>query len=142
MVRVHGDDPGEIAGLDLLLRQHGGAVEADLLRFYGLRLGELFRGNLSPRLLINLIEQLPPDSALAAAQHGEIATWDVATGILALIADNTAIANWQRASARSKTKLPPPTPVPRPGKAAKPDIKQVVTAEMLRDFAARHSKDS
>lgn len=40
-------------------------VEADLQRFYRVDLADYWRGELSPRRLSVLIEQLPPDSATA-----------------------------------------------------------------------------
>ena len=45
---------------------YGEAVEADLKRYFGERLSDWVRGDLSPRYVLNLIDKLPDDSALAA----------------------------------------------------------------------------
>jgi hypothetical protein len=38
--------------------------------------------------------------------------------LLAHVADLLAIANWQRVQAHSKSRIPPPKPLPRPGVTA------------------------
>lgn len=45
-------------------------IEADLQRFYHVDLAGYWRGELSPRRLSVLIEQLPPDSATARKLSG------------------------------------------------------------------------
>lgn len=57
---------GGIAGLLRLLREHGEAVEADLQRYYGIRLGELVTGALTFRRLGTLVRNLPIESALGS----------------------------------------------------------------------------
>lgn len=53
-----------------MLRDHADAVEADLRRFYGVCLADLWRGALSLRELSVYIAHLPPGSAVWAAEHG------------------------------------------------------------------------
>lgn len=53
-----------------LLREYGEAIEADLLRHYGVNLLDLWRGRLTPRRLMVLIKGLPPGSALHRARGG------------------------------------------------------------------------
>jgi hypothetical protein len=57
-----------------------------------------------------LTKHLPADSATAEAIHG--AGWSTTEHLLALIADQLAAANWQRAGDKTK---PRPQPLPRPG---------------------------
>jgi hypothetical protein len=90
-------------------------VEADLQRFYRINLGDLFTGALTWRRLRTLIRHLPLDSATARAQHGEAVAWSDTEHLLAGIVDLLAGANWQRAQAGSKNRIPRPKPLPRPG---------------------------
>jgi hypothetical protein len=53
-----------------MLREHPDALEADLQRFYGVQLGDLWRGRLSLRRLSVLVQYLPPGSAIWAQQTG------------------------------------------------------------------------
>jgi len=53
-----------------LLRDHRDAVEADLVRFYGVDIAAYYRGELSPRRLSVLLHHLPPDAATHAARSG------------------------------------------------------------------------
>lgn len=52
-------------GLLRLLRAHAGAVEADLLRFYGVDLLDFWRGRLSPRRLAVLVRGIPAGQGAA-----------------------------------------------------------------------------
>jgi hypothetical protein len=58
---------GKLAGLCRLLNEHGGAIEADLLRFYQIDLLDFYRGTLSARRLGVLVRQLPAESATVRA---------------------------------------------------------------------------
>lgn len=58
-----GVDAGGIVGVATLLAEHGGAIEADLQRFYGLHLGD-FPSPLTARRLDVLLKHLPPEAAL------------------------------------------------------------------------------
>lgn len=65
-----------------------------------------------------LLQQLPRDSALARAVHGEAADWGVSEHLLAAAVDHLAAGNWLFAAANSPehATLPEqPEPVPRPG---------------------------
>lgn len=50
-------------------------MEADLRRYYGVRLTDLWRGELSLRELSNLIDHLPPGSAVWCQQAGVPYGW-------------------------------------------------------------------
>lgn len=57
-------------------------MEADLQRFYGVDLADYWRGELSPRRLSVLIEQLPPTSA-TARHYAKSDGWDLHAFLLA-----------------------------------------------------------
>ncbi|WP_172384864.1 hypothetical protein [Streptomyces sp. MNP-20] len=81
-----GRDPGGgSAGLgELIDAGHGGALRADLQRYYGLDLADVWRGTLTPRRVWTLSEHLPEDSALAASFAGgsEHRAWTLQTHVL------------------------------------------------------------
>lgn len=58
---------GKLSGLYRLLDQYGDAIEADLLREYGVDLYDFYRGTLSARRLGVLVRQLSVESALVRA---------------------------------------------------------------------------
>jgi hypothetical protein len=58
-----GGDAGGIAGAADLLGEHGGAIEADLQRFYRVHVGD-FPWPLTARRLKVLLAHLPADAAL------------------------------------------------------------------------------
>jgi hypothetical protein len=94
-----------------LLEEHGGAIEADLLRS-GLRMGMLFTGELTLRELIVLVNNPARDSAYARAALGaEEIAWTLEAHLLAVIGDRLAGGNWQRSGGKG----PRPSPIRRPG---------------------------
>ncbi|MBP8535049.1 hypothetical protein [Streptomyces sp. MK37H] len=103
------------------MEEHAEALEADLLRYYGVDLLDWHREALSSRRLAVLVRHLPPDSAFVRAREGEAAEWGLTDHLLAAVVDHLAIANWMFASAnRDEYADPPeaPAPVPRPGAEA------------------------
>lgn len=106
-VRDHG---GGIRGLAQLIAQHGEAIEFELIE-RGLRIDRLGSKHLTWRDLKVIVRHLPPGNALERARMGEAAQWGRDTYLLALIADQLGLANWQRAGDRNRKK---PKPVPRP----------------------------
>jgi hypothetical protein len=98
--------------------QHAEAIEADLLRYYGVDLHDYHRGRLSARRLRVLIQHLPRDAALVRAVHGGDAEWGLAEHLLAAAVDQVALGNWLFATAHTPEQASPPdrpAPVPRPG---------------------------
>lgn len=67
MAGPFGPGAGGICGLVQLLREHGEAIEADLLRYYQVDLLDLYRGEMSWRRLRVLVRHLPLESATARA---------------------------------------------------------------------------
>lgn len=119
---------GGILGLVLLLTEYTGEVEADLQRYYGLPLTDAYTGRLSWRRLLNLLTNLPPESALGRRRAGP---WGLVEQLLAATVDELRVSNWQRAQMGTKERIKPPKPIPRPGVEDKPKPK------MTADIAAR-----
>ncbi|WP_343242467.1 MULTISPECIES: hypothetical protein [unclassified Streptomyces] len=97
--------------------EHAEALEADLLRFYGLDLLDWHRGRLSSRRLAVLIRHLPREGAVARETEGEAAEWSVGDYLLAHAVDQLAQANWMFATVNQDEDadpLDPPQPLPRP----------------------------
>lgn len=100
------------------MEEHAEALEADLLRHYGVDLLGWYRGELSSRRLAVLVRHLPRDSAFRLAHEGEGAQWSLTDHLLAAVVDHLAIANWMFASVNRDEDEPAPEapqPVPRPG---------------------------
>ncbi|MGA4843793.1 hypothetical protein [Streptomyces sp. G45] len=100
------------------MEEHAEALEADLLRHYGVDLLDWHRGELSSRRLAVLVRHLPRDSAFRYAHEGEAAHWSLTDHLLAAVVDHLAIANWMFASVNrdeDEAAPEPPRPVPRPG---------------------------
>lgn len=125
---------GGIAGLLVLIADHEEAVEADLRRFYGVRLSDVWVGGESLRHVRSLIRCLPPESALAAelpessARPDRRPRWGHVEYLLADVVDVLLAANWQRGGGKSQR----PKPYPRPGQAKKP-----MSAEQARRLMSR-----
>ncbi|MFQ6200205.1 hypothetical protein, partial [Streptomyces sp. NPDC000405] len=97
---------------------HAEALEADLLRHYGVDLLDWHRGTLSSRRLAVLVKHMPRDSAVNRDLHGEAVQWDASTHLLAALVDHAAVANWMTATINSGEDAEPlgyPEPAPRPG---------------------------
>src|SRR5690606_16392944 len=87
--------PG-ICGLLELLDEHGEAVEADLLRYYGVDILDLGHRRLTWGRLRRLLERLPRESNLVRETVGERAAWGDSEHLLAMAVDMLHVANWQR----------------------------------------------
>lgn len=96
------DNPGGIDGLYRLLREHGGAVEADLQRVYNVDLRSL----LFPRTQWRRL------AALTDGMYGDGARWGPTEHLLATTVDTLRGANWQRSGGKGKR----PKPIERPGR--------------------------
>ncbi|WP_116210101.1 hypothetical protein [Streptomyces olivoreticuli] len=115
--------PGSLS-LVRLLDEHGAALYADLRRFYSVDLLAYFRGEMSARAVLALVENLPDDAAVMAALLGgrQAVGWDVQSHILADLVDavqwNTYVLLAQKA--KRPGALEKPKPYPRPGRPAAP----------------------
>jgi Family of unknown function (DUF5361) len=62
-----------------------------------------------------LIQNLPPDSALARAHDPQAVAWPLSNHLLAAIFDTLQLSNWQRSG---DAKAEKPAQLPRPGVAS------------------------
>lgn len=130
-------DAGGIAGAAALLSEHGGAIEADLQRYYGLHLGD-FPWPLTARRLTVLLQSLPEDSAFNLGLLPEDArTWSLDRSLLASVVDELRISTWQRAVINGAKGMAFPTPIPRPGTSGKPRRSPVDQAKIRAALADR-----
>ena len=67
MAEALGNEAGGISGLRDLIRRDGRALEADLRSEYGVRLRDLYTGDLTWRELISYVDGLPPGSRVRTA---------------------------------------------------------------------------
>lgn len=116
-----------------LIDSHAEALEADLLRHYGVDIYAYHRGEISSRRLINLIRRLPPDSELGREMHGEAAEWSRTDHLLAILADRIADLHWAFVCANSENPPGRPEPLPRPG-VAPTEVTGATRSEMTDFF--------
>lgn len=110
--RVGGQRPG-ILGLADVLRDHGGAVEADLID-RGFRLRWIGEEDFTIRDVLTIIENLPGESALARKLNPDSWMWSHTDHLLALVYDRLAEHNWM-ISRDGQRNVNRPKPLPRPG---------------------------
>jgi hypothetical protein len=124
---------GKLASLAWLLERYGGAIRADLARYYGRDLADVFRddGGMTPDACWDLICHLPRESALHSAMAADgqmvvaadgpavpsLAEFPPVVGALAGIYDLLA-ALLKVQVARGGGKAPKIAPYPRPVTAA------------------------
>lgn len=100
-------------------------MRADLQRYYGLDLVDLWRGTLSPRRAWQLCEYLPADSALNAVLAGgiEFRAWNLQTQLLAHLLNVVRVADVNNIRVSGgKAKAPTPIDVPAPKATKRPRI--------------------
>lgn len=66
----------------MLLGEYGEVIEADLQRYYGVDLGDLWRGRMSMRRCMVLIAGLPPGAGLHRATGGDRAWSDTTRAVM------------------------------------------------------------
>ena len=108
------DVPGGSRALVKLIDEHGTALTADLRRYYGIDLRDLFRDgtSLTARYVLWLVEHLPEDSATFASMRGgpRFRSWTTQTHLMAAMVNLLHGANSQRAGKRSRPLVRPPKP--------------------------------
>jgi len=112
---------GVLAGL---LDEHGGAVISDLLHYYQVDIRQFFTDpcQFSPRYLLELVLNLPADSAYVASVRGgrQYRGWDETRYTLVSIAEALNTLQYMYLYAHSdpkKSKPKPPLPYPTPDRA-------------------------
>lgn len=108
-------DHGGIRGLLEVLTANEEAIEADLLRWFGVDLRHLGSPELSLRRLLVLLGHLPRESSTVRAIAGERARWGDSEHLLADLIDAVQSLAWQHAWVHSRKKPQRPKPHPRPG---------------------------
>lgn len=136
MGRLPGSDAtGGSRQLLQLIDEHGTAILADLRRYFGVDLRDLWRdgGDLTPRYVFWLVEHLPADSSTWAAMKGgkEHRSWTTETYLLAHAVNALVVGNHQRAGKRIR-KMPvvPPKPKIKPTMVKKKTGRVVRVADM------------
>jgi hypothetical protein len=132
------------------MERHGGAVAADLRRYYGLPVRALFSGELAPDEAWDLIVHLPRDSATWAAVYADPETvigddggpaaeprlteFSPEAERLADVSDRLAslIAIVSGALSKQQVKIPPS---PRPGDARRARAKAMRREQARREWA-------
>lgn len=97
-----------------LLREYSKPIESDLSRYHQRDLLDLYRGDLTVRKALVLIDHLPPGAALWRAM-GLDNTWTEEAHLLALVVDVLQAANWQRGGGKGMQ----PKAIARPGDVAR-----------------------
>lgn len=133
---MDGGDAGGIARAAALLAEHGGAVEADLQRFYGIHVGD-FPFPLTARRLLVLLEELPEDAALWRSLSPDAAHWHLDRQLLASVVDELRGVQYYIAAAAGAKGLKPPARVPRPGVGEKRAVSPPTAAAVRARLAER-----
>lgn len=126
---------GGIRGLHQFLKEHGEAVEYELIRL-GLRLSWLGSDALTWRDLLVIIKQSPRDSAIQRDLSGPDHVWGLPEHLLAAIFDTLSVANWQRGGDEHAKK---PERLERPGVKKQPDGSMLAQGQAMsiEDMKAR-----
>jgi hypothetical protein len=106
-------EPGGIAGLVLLIEEHGPAIEYDLIKL-GLRLRHLGSDALSWRDLLVIVQHSERGAALHRAMNPDDSMWGLSEHLLAVVADAVITGNWMSSRDGQKNRNRP-KPIPRPG---------------------------
>lgn len=97
--------------LDALIEKHEDALAYDLIGL-GLRLRQLGEDHFTWGDLGVIVRQAPRSSALYGSLYPDQAQWGMPEQLMALMADNLAVANWQRGGGK---RADYPEPITRPG---------------------------
>jgi hypothetical protein len=102
-------------GLLAVVRRHREAIEADLLRWYQLDIARHLGGpSLTLRRLAALLRSLPDEAAFRRSAGVE-RPWTLTEHLLASVVDAVRVADHRNIQIRTKRRLAPPKPIPRPG---------------------------
>lgn len=143
-------DGGKIVEVSEWLEAHAETVEADLQRWYGIDLRDLFRGRLSYRRLWVLVTKLPADSwtqtelrdsappVVDDERTAKFGPWALINYQLAQLLDSVHRLEYvQAVSGGLEPKPDPPKPVPKPGPS---NVRQLRTPEEVAYLQALRAK--
>lgn len=104
------------------IREHGDALEADLLEFFGVDLLDVWRRRLSLRRIGVLIKSLlrKPGRSTLLMEMEEATEWSTTDHLLARVSDALELSNYlfiKANSSENAEEIPVPESLPRPGKA-------------------------
>lgn len=129
---VGGIPGGGSLTLSRYLDEHGAAVYADLLRFYGVDIVGLVSDppTVSPAQVLALISGLPAESKTVSLLRGveNAAGWDTNSYLLASVVDAVRENTHAVVQVNSKKKLKPPEPLKIPGVGARGPEKRAPNA--------------
>lgn len=115
-------------------------IEADLQRYYGVAVTDLWTGRLSLRRLRVLLDQLPPDCATAYAitgtDPGPMRGWKLGDALLGRLVDELSAYRWQWETAhqsKGRKRRPPGSVLPKSGNPTRQDV-PVVSPHQLGGF--------
>lgn len=113
---------------------------ADFHQYYGI---DLATDTHSPRYLLTLIEQLPPESRTMAALQGghQFRGWGVSEYIQASLVDAVQENSWITAAASSKSRPPRPKPFYRPASGSRKKSNQF-TQTVVGLMKAKKNRES
>ena len=133
-----GVEGGGSLSLAALLAEHWQAAEADLQRYYGLDLVDVFRGTLTLRKVSVLVAGLPSDSLTMSAMAPALANlpepdgtprqWSTEAHLLASVVDAVTQLTVAYVGAHSKS-TPKWEPMPRPTPKRAPQIHRMTEAQ-------------
>jgi hypothetical protein len=106
---------------DLVEKYHG-ALVSDFYHYYNRDLDEWIDDGLSVSLLKDLVEGLPPDSALSRAMNPDSWYWQNIEELLALICEEVNKLHIDFIRANVENANPQPMQIPRPWKKKKVEL--------------------
>ena len=110
-------------------------MRADLQRFYGINLDDMYEGRISAEQVMACIAYLPLDGAVASVKTGAPA-WGFDTHILANMANSLKYLAWAKTkdAQRGRNKphyIEPPAPEDEKPKAEQDEVKEILARKRI-----------
>lgn len=116
----------------MLLAERGEALEADLQRYYGLDLADMWRGKITPRKVAVLAIHLPPGAAIRRTGPDDL-HWSHESQVLVSLFDQIRHLSWGLAGGQGR----PPQPQERPGDSVREAPKRSRAARLANRWLNR-----
>ena len=107
---------GKLLSLAALTRWRAADLEADFQQFYGLDLGGLYRGELSPWRAARLTDALPPEARIRRGSSVNARWMSLQEQLLTALVNHIRILAWQNTKDGQKGRNAP-DPIPTPEEA-------------------------